>query len=147
LKKGPVAGFPVVGLHILVDDGSFHTVDSSDLAFRICAQTALRETFPRMKPTLLEPVMRLEIECPSQFQGNVVGDLNSRRGLITVTETLGAVTRIEGEIPLAEAFGYSTALRSMTQGQGTFTMEFAKYKKVPNSIQEAIVKERKEKQR
>ena len=144
LDKGPVAGFPVVGLSILVDDGSFHTVDSSDLAFRICAQTALRETFPRMKPTLLEPVMRLEIECPSQFQGNVVGDLNSRRGLITVTETIGSATRIEGEIPLAEAFGYSTNLRSMTQGQGTFTMEFLKYKKVPNSIQEAIIKERKE---
>jgi elongation factor G len=147
LEKGPVAGFPVVGLSILVDDGSFHTVDSSDLAFRICAQTALRETFPRMKPTLLEPVMKLEIECPSQFQGNVVGDLNSRRGLITVTETIGASTRIEGEIPLAEAFGYMTTLRSMTQGQGTFSMEFAKYKKVPNSIQEAIVKERKEQQR
>ncbi|MDR3182504.1 MAG: elongation factor G [Planctomycetaceae bacterium] len=144
LEKGPVAGFPVVGLSILVDDGSFHAVDSSDLAFRICAQTALRETFPRMKPTLLEPVMRLEIECPSNFQGNVVGDLNSRRGLITVTETLGAVTRIEGEIPLAETFGYSTTLRSMTQGQGTFSMEFSKYKKVPNSIQETIIKERKE---
>jgi elongation factor G len=145
LEKGPVAGFPVVGLSILVDDGSFHTVDSSDLAFRICAQTALRETFPRMKPTLLEPVMKLEIECPSQFQGNVVGDLNSRRGLINVTETVGALTRIEGEIPLAEAFGYMTTLRSMTQGQGTFSMEFLKYKKVPNSIQEAIIKERKEK--
>ncbi|MDR3233486.1 MAG: elongation factor G [Planctomycetaceae bacterium] len=144
LAKGPVAGFPVVGLSILVDDGSFHAVDSSDLAFRICAQTALRETFPRMKPTLLEPVMRLEIECPSQFQGNVVGDLNSRRGLISITETLGAVTRIEGEIPLAETFGYSTNLRSMTQGQGTFSMEFLKYKKVPNSIQETIIKERKE---
>ena len=97
-----------------------------------------------MKPTLLEPVMKLEIECPSQFQGNVVGDLNSRRGLIIVTETVGASTRIEGEIPLAEAFGYMTTLRSMTQGQGTFSMEFAKYKKVPMSIQEAIIKERKE---
>ncbi|HBT77898.1 MAG TPA: elongation factor G, partial [Planctomycetaceae bacterium] len=118
LDKGPVAGFPVVGLHILVDDGSYHDVDSSDLAFRICAQTALRETFPRMKPALLEPIMKLEIECPSQFQGNVVGDLTSRRGMISITETLGAVCRIEGEIPLAEAFGYSTTLRSMTQGQG-----------------------------
>jgi elongation factor G len=145
-EKGPVAGYPVVGLHILVDDGSFHTVDSSDLAFRICAQTALRETFPRMKPTLLEPVMHLEIECPSQFQGNVVGDLNSRRGLISITETVGASCRIEGEIPLAETFGYSTNLRSMTQGQGTFSIEFLKYKKVPNSIQETIVKERKEQQ-
>ncbi|MDR1291592.1 MAG: elongation factor G [Planctomycetaceae bacterium] len=144
LEKGPVAGFPVVGLSIFVDDGSFHTVDSSDLAFRICAQTALRETFPRMKPTLLEPVMKIEIESPSQFQGNVVGDLNSRRGIINVTETVGATTRIEGEIPLAETFGYSTTLRSMTQGQGTFSMEFLKYKKVPNSIQETIIKERKE---
>ncbi|MDR0391601.1 MAG: elongation factor G [Planctomycetaceae bacterium] len=144
LLKGPVAGFPVVGLSVLVDDGSFHTVDSSDLAFRICAQTALRETFTKMKPTLLEPVMKIEIECPSQFQGNVVGDLNSRRGIINVTETLGAIARIEGEIPLAETFGYSTTLRSMTQGQGTFSMEFLKYKKVPNSIQEIIIKERKE---
>ncbi|MCL2304662.1 MAG: elongation factor G [Planctomycetaceae bacterium] len=141
LAKGPIAGFPVVNLSILINDGSFHTVDSSDLAFRICAQTALRETFPRMKPTLLEPIMKLEIECPSQFQGNVVGDVNSRRGLIIVTETVGATTRIEGEIPLAETFGYSTTLRSMTQGQGTFSMEFARYKKVPNSIQEEIVRE------
>lgn len=115
LEKGPLAGFPVVGLSVLVDDGSFHSVDSSDLAFRICAQTALRENFPRMKPALLEPVMKLEIECPSQFQGNVVGDLNSRRGLINITETVGATTRIEGEIPLAETFGYSTTLRSMPQ--------------------------------
>ena len=89
--------------------------------------------------------MKLEIECPSQFQGNVVGDVNSRRGLIIVTETLGATTRIEGEIPLAETFGYSTTLRSMTQGQGTFSMEFAKYKKVPNSIQEELIRKKKEK--
>ena len=143
LEKGPIAGYPVVNLSVMINDGSFHTVDSSDLAFRICAQTALRETFPRMKPTILEPIMKLEIECPSQFQGNVVGDINSRRGIISVTETLGATTRIEGEIPLAETFGYSTTLRSMTQGQGTFTMEFAKFKKVPNSIQEEIIRLRK----
>ena len=143
LEKGPIAGYPVVNLSVMINDGSFHTVDSSDLAFRICAQTALRETFPRMKPTILEPIMKLEIECPSQFQGNVVGDINSRRGMISVTETLGASTRIEGEIPLAETFGYSTTLRSMTQGQGTFTMEFAKFKKVPNSIQEEIIRNRK----
>jgi len=145
LAKGPIAGFPVVNLSILINDGSFHTVDSSDLAFRICAQTALRETFPKMKPTLLEPIMKLEIECPSQFQGNVVGDVNSRRGLIIATETVGTTTRIEGEIPLAETFGYSTTLRGMTQGQGTFSMEFAKFKRVPNSIQEKIVRERNEK--
>ncbi|MGL6193499.1 MAG: elongation factor G, partial [Thermoguttaceae bacterium] len=147
LEKGPVAGYPVVNLSILVNDGSFHAVDSSDLAFRICAQTALRETFPKMKPTLLEPVMKLEVECPSQFQGNVVGDINSRRGMITITETLGATTRIEGEIPLAETFGYATILRSMTQGQGTFSMEFAQFKKVPNSIQEEIIRQRKQEQK
>lgn len=143
LAKGPVAGYPVVGLHLLINDGSYHDVDSSDLAFRICAQTALRETFPRMKPALLEPIMKLEIECPSQFQGNVVGDLNSRRGIISITETLGPVCRIEGEIPLAEAFGYSTTLRSMTQGQGTFSMEFAKYKQIPRAMQEQIILDRK----
>lgn len=140
LAKGPVAGFPIVGLSILINDGSFHAVDSSDLAFRICAQTALRETFVRMKPTLLEPIMKLEIECPSQFQGNVVGDVNSRRGIIVITETMGGTTRIECEIPLAETFGYSTTLRSMTQGQGTFSMEFAKFRRVPSSIQEEIVR-------
>ena len=143
LEKGPVAGFPVVNLKVLVNDGSFHAVDSSDLAFRIAAQTTLREKFPQMQPTLLEPVMKIEIECPSHFQGAVVGDLNQRRGLITVTETIGLVTRIEGEIPLAETFGYATTLRSMTQGQGTFSMEFLKYKRVPTAIQETIIRERK----
>jgi elongation factor G len=143
LEKGPVAGFPVVNLKVLVNDGSFHDVDSSDLAFRIAAQTSLREKFPLMQPTLLEPVMKIEIECPGNFQGNVVGDLNRRRGLITVTETVGMTTRIEGEIPLAEAFGYATTLRSMTQGQGTFSMEFLRYKRVPAAIQESIIRERK----
>ncbi|MDR1384559.1 MAG: elongation factor G [Planctomycetaceae bacterium] len=143
LEKGPVAGFPVVNLKVILNDGSYHTVDSSDLAFRIVAQTTLREKFPDMKPTLLEPVMKIGIECPSHFQGNVVGDLNQRRGLVTVTETLGATTTIEGEIPLAETFGYATNLRSLTQGQGTFSMEFLKYKRVPAAIQEEIIRERK----
>ena len=146
LQKGPVAGFPIVNLRILINDGSYHEVDSSDLAFRICAQTALRENFPRTKPVILEPVMKIEIECPSTFQGNVIGDLNRRRGLINITETLGPTCRVEGEIPLAETFGYMTALRSMTQGQGTFSMEFLKYKRVPSSIQETIIKQRKEAQ-
>ncbi|MDR1491298.1 MAG: elongation factor G [Planctomycetaceae bacterium] len=144
LEKGPVAGFPVVNLKVILNDGSYHTVDSSDLAFRIAAQTTLREKFPDMKPTLLEPVMKIGIECPSHFQGSVVGDLNQRRGLVTITETLGSTTTIEGEIPLAETFGYATNLRSLTQGQGTFSMEFLKYKRVPSAIQEEIIKERKQ---
>ncbi len=147
LEKGPIAGFPVVNLKIVVNDGSYHTVDSSDLAFRICAQTSLRENFPRTKPAILEPVMRIEIECPENFQGNVVGDLASRRGIITATETIGSSCRLAGEVPLAETFGYSSALRGMTQGQGVFSMEFLKYKRVPTSVQEEIVRERNEKAR
>ena len=143
LAKGPLAGYPVVGLHVVIEDGSYHDVDSSDLAFQTCAQTAMRETFPKTKPILLEPVMKLEIECPTPFQGSVVGDLTTRRGMVTATETVGAGARIEGEVPLAETFGYATDLRSVTQGQGTFTMEFARYRRVPPSIEREVIAERK----
>jgi elongation factor G len=146
LPRGPVAGYPVVGLHVILEDGSYHDVDSSDLAFQTAAMTAMREVFPRTKPVLLEPVMKVEIECPSQFQGNVVGDLTSRRGMVTATEMSGATARIEGEVPLAETFGYSTDLRSMTQGQGTFTLEFARYRRLPPSIEREIIAQRKKKQ-
>jgi elongation factor G len=143
LNKGPIAGYPVVNLSVTLEDGSYHEVDSSDLAFQICAQTAMREAFPKTKPVLLEPVMKIEIECPAQFQGSVVGNLNSRRGLILATEVHGPDVRIEGEVPLAETFGYSTDLRSMTQGQGTFSMEFARYKRLPKTLEEEIITERK----
>jgi elongation factor G len=96
-----------------------------------------------MKPVLLEPVMKVEIECPTQFQGSVVGDLTARRGLVLATEVETRLVRIQGEVPLAETFGYSTDLRSMTQGQGTFTLEFARYKRLPPSIQREVVAERK----
>jgi elongation factor G len=143
LTKGPIARYPVVGLAVYIEDGSYHEVDSSDMAFQVCAQTAMREAFPRTRPVLLEPVMKIEIECPSQFQGSVVGNLTSRRGLVLATEAHGVETRIEGEVPLAETFGYSTDLRSMTQGQGTFTMEFARYKKLPRNLEEEVIAERK----
>ena len=143
LQKGPIAKYPVVKLAVYIDDGSYHEVDSSDMAFQVCAQTAMRENFSKTKPVLLEPVMRIEIECPSQFQGSVVGNLTSRRGLVLATDVHGAETRIEGEVPLAETFGYSTDLRSMTQGQGTFTMEFARYKRLPRNLEEDVITERK----
>jgi elongation factor G len=143
IAKGPVAGYPVVGLKVILEDGSYHEVDSSDLAFQICAQTAMRETFPKTRPVLLEPVMKIEIECPSQFQGAVVGDLTARRGIVMGTEIHGPSAQIEGEVPLAETFGYSTDLRSMTQGQGTFTLEFARYKRLPPSIEREVIAERK----
>jgi len=146
LHKGPVAGFPIVGVKATLSDGSYHDVDSSDMAFQICARNCFRETFMNTKPVLLEPIMKMEIECPSNFQGPVTGNLTSRRGMVVASEIQGNLSVIEAEVPLAETFGYSTDLRSLTQGQGTFTMEFAKYARVPKSVQEEIVLERKKSQ-
>jgi elongation factor G len=143
LAKGPVAGFPVVSLKIDLNDGSYHEVDSSDMAFMVCAQNCFRETFPKMKPVLLEPIMLMELELPEQFQGSVVGNISARRGIVMSTDMVGGLTRIFAEVPLAETFGYSTDLRSMTQGQGTFTMELAKYRPVPANIQADVIAERK----
>jgi elongation factor G len=142
LQKGPVAGFPVVGLSVFLEDGSYHEVDSSDLAFQICARRAMRETFGKTRPVLLEPVMKIEIECPTPFQSAVVGDLTARRGIVMGAEIDGTEARIEGEVPLAETFGYSTDLRSMTQGQGTFTLEFARYKRLPPSLERELIEAR-----
>ncbi len=143
LVKGPLGEFPIVGIKATLSDGSYHDVDSSDMAFQTCARNCFRETFLKTKPVLLEPVMKIEVEVPAQYQGPVTGELTSRRGLIVSTEVNGAVATIEAEVPLAETFGYSTDLRSMTQGQGTFTMEFSKYRRVPANIQEEIVAEKK----
>lgn len=143
LPKGPVAGFPIVGVKGILDDGKYHDVDSSDMAFQTCARNCFRETFMKTKPVLLEPVMKVEIETPGEFQGPVAGDISSRRGIVMSTEMVGNLAKIEAEVPLASTFGYSTDLRSMTQGQGTFSMEFAKYKRVPAKIQEEVVAERK----
>ncbi len=143
IGKGPIAGYPIVGVKAVLSDGSYHDVDSSDMAFQICARNCFRETFLQTKPILLEPIMKVEIEVPSSYQGSVAGELTSRRGMIVATEMQGANAVIEGEVPLSETFGYSTDLRSMTQGQGTFTMEFSKYRRVPKSIQEEIIAEKK----
>ena len=146
MHKGPVAEFPIVGVKAILEDGSYHDVDSSDMAFQTCARNCFRETFLSTKPVLLEPIMKMEIECPSNFQGPVTGNLTSRRGMVVASEIQGNLSVIEAEVPLAETFGYSTDLRSLTQGQGTFTMEFAKYARVPKSVQEEIVLERKKSQ-
>lgn len=143
LAKGPVAGFPVVGIKIDLNDGSYHDVDSSDMAFMVCAQNCFRETFPKMKPALLEPIMLMELEVPENFQGSVVGNISARRGIVMSTDMVNGITKIIAEVPLAETFGYSTDLRSMTQGQGTFTMELAKYRPVPANIQAEVIAERK----
>ncbi|MBM3954210.1 MAG: elongation factor G [Planctomycetes bacterium] len=139
LDKGPIAGFPIVGVKATLEDGSYHDVDSSDMAFQICARAGFREAFLATKPVLLEPIMKMEVEVPADFQGPVTGELNKRRGLIISTETVGNTSTIVAEVPLAETFGYSTDLRSMTQGQGVFTMEFAKYRPTPGNIQKEII--------
>ena len=143
LAKGPLAGFPIRGIATFLEDGSFHDVDSSDMAFQTCARHCFRETFLATKPALLEPIMKIEVECPTPFQGTVTGELVSRRGMVVSTENQGATVTIVAEVPLAETFGYSTDLRSQTQGQGTFTMELACYRRVPAKIQEEIVAARK----
>ncbi|MEM6690926.1 MAG: elongation factor G [Planctomycetota bacterium] len=143
LGKGPVAEYPVVGTKIELDDGSFHEVDSSEKAFYTAAQGCFREYFKQASPKLLEPIMNVEIECPESFQGAVVGDVTKRRGIMTASDVIENSCIIKAEVPLAETFGYATDLRSMTQGQGTFSMELAKYSQVPSSIQEEIVEEKK----
>lgn len=139
LVKGPVAEYPVVGTKIELTDGSYHDVDSSEKAFYTAAQGCFREYFQKASPVLLEPIMNIEVECPESFQGPVVGDIISRRGLITNTDVRDGITVATAEVPLAETFGYATDLRSMTQGQGTFSMEFCKYNQVPSNIQQDII--------
>ncbi|MCH2182832.1 MAG: elongation factor G [Mariniblastus sp.] len=143
IDKGTLAEYPVVDVKFFLDDGSYHDVDSSEMAFQICARTTFREYMPKTKPVLLEPVMKVEIECPEAFQGGIVGDLTSRRGIMEATDMQpdGSVV-VLCEVPLAETFGYATDLRSMTQGQGTFSMELKGYRKVPASIQEEVIAER-----
>lgn len=139
LEEGALAGYPIVDLRVTVYDGSYHEVDSSEIAFKIAAQRAIRDGEKRASPVLLEPIMKLEVIVPEKFMGEVIGDLNSKRAKIFDTRTRGEVKIIDAEVPLAEMFGYATSLRSMTEGRGSFTMEFSKYEVVPRNIQEKIL--------
>ncbi|MEI8026084.1 MAG: elongation factor G [Pseudomonadota bacterium] len=140
MDKGPLAGFQVIGVEIELTDGTFHPVDSSEMAFKIAAREAFKEAFIASKPTILEPIMKVEVETPLDFQGTVQGDISSRRGILQGTDMRGDVAVVIAEVPLSEMFGYSTQLRSMTQGKAGFSMEFAKYRAVPSSIQEQLIK-------
>ena len=137
--KGPLAGFEVVGTKMVLEDGSYHAVDSSDMAFQICGRSAFRQVVRDAKPVLLEPIMKVEIEVPTEFQGVVSGDVASRRGMITQSEIKANVVILIAEVPLAKMFGYSTDLRSITQGQATFSMEFQCYRRTPKSIQDEVI--------
>ncbi len=140
LDKGPIAGYPVIGVKMVLKDGSYHDVDSSDLAFQICGFDAFRETFRKADPVLLEPIMKVEVEVPVEFQGPVTGSISSKRGVILGSEGRTDFAVISAEVPLSEMFGYSNDLRSMTQGKGTFSMEFLKYQRMPSRLQEDVVK-------
>lgn len=140
MDSGNLIGFPVLGVQMEIDDGAYHDVDSSDMAFQICARTAFRIAYEKCSPTILEPIMKVEIETPTEFQGSVMGNLNQRRGMIQGTREDHNYTTIEAEVPLAEMFGYATELRSMTQGKAEFTMEFSKYLKVPKFIEGELIK-------
>ncbi len=140
LAKGPVAGYEVLGVKMVLEDGSYHDVDSSDMAFQICARDCFREVFRKADPVLLEPIMKVEVETPTEFQGPVTGKVSSKRGVILGTEDRQGFSVILAEVPLSEMFGYSNELRSMTQGKGSFSMEFLKYQKLPGSIQDEVVK-------
>ncbi len=145
LKKGDVIGAPVIGMKITVNDGKAHIVDSSERAFIAAAIGAFKQAYIKANPLILEPVMKVYVEGPSEFQGNIMSSINQRRGLITSSTEDGIFTAIEAEVPLAEMFGYATTLRSLTQGQAEFTMEFSRYAKVPDAIAEELKKSLREK--
>ncbi|MEW6564502.1 MAG: elongation factor G [Spirochaetota bacterium] len=147
IKKGSLIGFPIVGVRCVINDGQSHPVDSSDIAFQLAAIGAFREGYAKAKPCILEPIMKVSVEGPTEFQGNIFASLNQRRGIITSSTEEGAYSRVEAEVPLSEMFGYSTVLRSLTQGKAEFTMEFEKYGKVPSSISDALIKEFEEKRK
>ena len=139
MAGGVLAGYPVIDMRITLHDGSFHDVDSSDMAFQIAGSMALKEGFMKAKPILLEPIMSLEIEVPEAYMGDVIGDLSSRRGRIEGMVTEQGVSKVHGKVPLSEMFGYATDIRNKTKGQGTFTMEFSCYEEVPANIAEPII--------
>jgi len=140
LQKGPKMEFPITGIRVVIDDGASHSVDSSDMAFKAAARGAFRQGYAKAKPVVLEPIMKVVVETPTDFQGAVMATLNQRRGMIVGSQDEGPFSVIESRVPLSEMFGYSTDLRSATKGQAQFTMEFLTYKQLPQSIAEELIK-------
>jgi len=141
MLKGVLTGAPITGIRCAINDGNSHSVDSSDMAFQQASKGAFKQGYQKASPVIMEPIMKVAVEGPSEFQGAVMGSLNQRRGVIVGTFEEGSYTVVEAEMPLSEMFGYSTTLRSLTQGKAEFTMEFASYKQVPKSVAEELIKE------
>jgi elongation factor G len=138
LDKGRLIGFPVLGMRVVINDGQSHSVDSSEMAFQAAARGAFRDVYARAKPQILEPIMRLEVEGPGEFQGSILKTIMQRRGQVIGTTEESGFSRVESEVPLSEMFGYATDLRSTTQGKAEFTMEFAKYLPAPSEVQKEL---------
>jgi elongation factor G len=139
MQSGVLAGYPVVDVKVALYDGSYHDVDSSEMAFKIAASMAFKEAMRKANPVLLEPIMRVEVTTPEEFMGDVMGDLNSRRGRIEGMERRGNTQVVRALVPLASMFGYATDLRSATQGRAVYTMLFSHYEEVPANIAEEIM--------
>ena len=139
MKEGSLIGAPIVGVKMTINDGQSHPVDSNDNAFQIAAIGAFREGYAKAKPVILEPVMKVQMTAPTEFQGNLFGLINQRRGVIVDSTDENNSSTVNAEVPLSEMFGFSTILRSSTQGKGEFTMEFLKYGKVPNTIADELI--------
>ncbi|MBR0149722.1 MAG: elongation factor G [Lachnospiraceae bacterium] len=139
MQSGILGGFPVVGIHATVFDGSYHEVDSSEMAFHIAGSMAFKDAMQKASPVLLEPIMKVEVTMPEEYMGDVIGDINSRRGRIEGMDDLGGGKIVRGYVPLSEMFGYSTDLRSKTQGRGNYSMFFEKYEQVPKSVAEKVL--------
>ena len=142
-KAGILGGFPVLGVHANVYDGSYHEVDSSEMAFHIAGSMAFKEAMAKAGAVLLEPIMKVEVTMPEEYMGDVIGDINSRRGRIEGFDDIGGGKLVRAYVPLSEMFGYSTDLRSSTQGRGNYSMFFEKYEQVPKNVSEKIIAERK----
>jgi elongation factor G len=140
LESGIIAGYPVLDVKVSLVDGSSHAVDSSEMAFKNAGSIGVRAAVLRAEPVLLEPIMKVEVRGPEDFFGDVVGDINKRRGVISGTDTMGKTQIVNGFIPLSETFGYETELRSLTQGRSTSSMEFDRYEQVPKSIEASLTK-------
>jgi len=144
MDKGPKLEFPVTGIQVTIDDGAFHAVDSSEMAFKAAARGAFLEAYAKAKPVIKEPIMKVVIETPNEFQGACMGLINQRRGIIQGSQEEGVMSVVESQVPLSDMFGFSTVLRSATQGKAQFTMEFSTYKRVPQSIADDIAKKKQE---
>jgi len=143
MAEGVVAGYPVVDLKVSLIDGTFHTVDSSEMAFKIAGSMGFKKGVLQCQPTLLEPIVNIEIEIPEEYMGDVIGDLNSRRGRVIGMDTKGTRQIIKGQVPQAEILKYAPDLRSMTSGRGTFTYSFSHYEEAPAYVAEKIIAESK----